>query len=214
MSQLLATEHDLMRAAKKLINPGRALLAIVGAPGSGKSTLAGWLVSRLNEDKQGIAAQFPMDGFHLSNEILEELGLRQLKGSPASFDAFGFIAAVSRAVSEPDQPLYLPSYNRELHEPIAASIVISPSAQIVIIEGNYLLSKASPWQKLAPFFTQTWYIDEDISICKQRLVERQIKAGRTRSEAELWYESNDRVNVATVEKTRFLANYLIASSIP
>jgi len=70
---------------------GRAIIGIAGAPGAGKSTLALRLVAALADRGVGVA-HVPMDGFHLADAALERLGLRQRKGAPETFDAFGYLA--------------------------------------------------------------------------------------------------------------------------
>ena len=76
---------------------GRYLVAVAGPPGSGKSTLAEQLVMGLN-DRAGdnLVGIVPMDGFHLSNEALDQLGERHRKGAIHTFDAHGFVALVEQ----------------------------------------------------------------------------------------------------------------------
>ena len=67
----------------------RRLLGVLGAPGSGKTTLAEILVAEVNQAAgHEVAIEAPMDGFHLQDEQLLELGILPLKGIPASFDAY------------------------------------------------------------------------------------------------------------------------------
>ncbi len=69
-TQLVA---DLVQRAAALIpERGRAVLGVTGPPGAGKSTLAAAIVSGVGP----AAALVPMDGFHLSNQVLMSLGRR------------------------------------------------------------------------------------------------------------------------------------------
>ena len=64
---------QLFGRARNLADLGsRRLLGITGGPGAGKSTLAGQVVDELGE----LAVLVPMDGFHLADAVLDELGLR------------------------------------------------------------------------------------------------------------------------------------------
>jgi pantothenate kinase len=56
----------------------RLIVGIVGAPGAGKSTLADQLDTLLGYD----AVLVPMDGFHLANRVLADLGRQQRKSAP------------------------------------------------------------------------------------------------------------------------------------
>lgn len=61
--------------------PERLVVGLAGAPGSGKSTIAERLKTGLKA--AGIfAGLVAMDGFHLSNAVLDELGRRNRKGAP------------------------------------------------------------------------------------------------------------------------------------
>ena len=86
MSRTTAT--DLARIIKtRAAGQERILVAIAGAPGSGKSTLAANLATRLGP----MAEVLPMDGFHLDNARLRQMGLFHRKGAPETFDAESFV---------------------------------------------------------------------------------------------------------------------------
>ena len=123
------------QAAALARQPGRAVLGITGPPGAGKSTLTDALLAELGPD----VGHLPMDGFHLADVQLDRLGLRERKGAPETFDVDGYVAALSRLHSAPDSVLYVPGFERDLEQPIAAAIAIPPAARLVITEGNYLL---------------------------------------------------------------------------
>ena len=75
--------------------PERLVVGLVGAPGSGKSTIAEQLKTDLKA--AGVfAGLVAMDGFHLSNAVLDELGRRNRKGAPDTFDVEGYLATLDR----------------------------------------------------------------------------------------------------------------------
>ncbi len=81
-----------------------------------------------------------MDGFHLSNAVLEQLGRRDRKGAIDTFDAAGYVSALHRARSDYRiRDVYVPDFDRRLDEPVAAGHVIPADCRLVITEGgNYL----------------------------------------------------------------------------
>ncbi|MDE3722277.1 nucleoside/nucleotide kinase family protein [Nocardiopsis sp. N85] len=189
----------LLRAAEG----GRVLLGLTGAPGAGKSTLARHLVAgvdaRLGE---GAAGYLPMDGFHLSNAQLERLDRLDRKGAPDTFDAHGYAALVRRLLVETDHPVYVPDYDRRLHEPIAARHVIAPHTRLIVTEGNYLAWDAEPWGGLRPLFAGLWYVEADDALRERRLLRRQMAGGKDEEAAREWVERSDRANGELVKRLR------------
>jgi len=206
----LASESAIIDAALPLVGPKRSLLGIAGPPGAGKSTFAQWLVSRLNEACRTLAvAYLPMDGFHLSNVALDAVGLTDRKGSPASFDGVGFLALLQRLADDTTQTIYAPDYSRTLHEPIAASIAIVPTNRLIIVEGNYLLLPDEPWAQASRLFAEIWFIEQTLAICHARLVDRQLRSGKSPEEAEHWFRTNDELNWNTVSESKATAKRII-----
>lgn len=123
--------------------PGRrVLVAVAGAPGSGKSTLAEALVARLAD-----AVLVPMDGFHLDDRVLAARGLLARKGAVETFDADGFAALAAR-LTQPGREVVFPLFDRLREIAIAGAGVVEPAHRIVVLEGNYLLLDAAPWNRV------------------------------------------------------------------
>ncbi|WP_159943244.1 MULTISPECIES: nucleoside/nucleotide kinase family protein [unclassified Nocardiopsis] len=181
----------------------RAVLGLAGAPGAGKSTLARHLVAGVDRALgPDTAGYLPMDGFHLSNAQLDRLGRRDRKGAPDTFDAHGYVALVRRLLTETDHPVYVPDYDRRLHEPVAARHVVTPRTRLVVTEGNYLAGDEEPWARLRGLFTQLWYVEADDEVRERRLRERQRAGGLDEEAARAWVERSDRPNGELVKRSR------------
>ena len=87
MEALLAHIAELRERAA---DGTRLLVGVCGPPGAGKSTLAAAAAERLE------AVVVGLDGFHLSNRVLERAGLRDVKGRADTFDRAGFVALLRR----------------------------------------------------------------------------------------------------------------------
>src|SRR5882724_4386889 len=136
-----STAAELAEDIRRVAAGGqRLIVGIVGAPGAGKSTLAGQLDALFGDD----AVLVPMDGFHLSNRVLADLGRERRKGAPDTFDTCGYVALLRRLRQQTDDVVYAPTFRRDLEEPVAAGVAVSRQTPIVITEGNYLLLDTPP----------------------------------------------------------------------
>ncbi|WP_017597731.1 nucleoside/nucleotide kinase family protein [Nocardiopsis lucentensis] len=180
---------------------GRTVLGLAGAPAAGKSTLARHLVAEINDrTAPGTAGYLPLDGFHLSNTQLSRLGRRHRKGAPDTFDAHGYVALVRRLLEETDHPVYVPDYDRDLHEPVAARHVIEPHTRLVVTEGNYLANDEAPWSRARALFAELWYVEAPDEVRELRLHRRQRAGGLTDDAARDWVERSDRPNGELVKR--------------
>lgn len=188
----------------------RVILGLAGPPGAGKSTLAEFIVdyARARDSGSGSgageswAAYFPMDGYHLSNAQLRRIGLENRKGAPATFDTGGYLAMLSRLAADSGEDVYVPAYDRTLHEPIAARLLVPGTARLVVTEGNYLALDEPPWRDARRFIDQLWYVDAADALREERLVARQLAGGRTPDEARDWVGSSDGPNGELVKLSR------------
>lgn len=178
------------------------MIGLAGPPGSGKSTISARLAEELD------AAIVPMDGFHLPNEVLENRGLRAIKGAPQTFDAEGFVDAV-REIRSGDADVSLPDFDRVGDEPRADRILVPMSSSIVIVEGNYLLLDSSPWFELRQLFDVVAHLDIDPTVRVQRLIARHVRFGKTAAEAADFVHTSDEPNAALVEAASHRAHLVV-----
>jgi pantothenate kinase len=212
---VIATRGELVSRARALAStPERVILAIVGAPGSGKSTVTEMLLQTLRDDPPAgctpeWVAHLPMDGFHLADVQLDRLGRRDRKGAADTFDAAGYVATLRRLVERTDDPVYVPGFERDLEQPIAASIAIPGESRLIITEGLYLLHDEGEWRMAAEYFTESWFCVVDQDLRTQRLIERHVRYGKTPDEAAKWVMNVDEHNARVVERSRSRASRLI-----
>jgi len=197
-SALQASVEELTRRATALAERGRrTVLGITGCPGSGKSTLATTIVDRLGADR---AVAVSMDGFHLSNRVLEELGRSSRKGAIDTFDAEGYAALLDRIAhaQAPDPPVYAPAFHRELEESIAAEIEVVSTVPLVVTEGNYLLAPEGAWPRARRHLTEVWFLEPPDPLRRARLAARHESYGRSPEEAAAWTNGPDEDNARAI----------------
>lgn len=197
-------------SASQETTSNRIIIGIVGAPGAGKSTVTAEIAEVLHE--RGIdVAVLAMDGFHLSNRQLARLGLSAVKGAPQSFDAAGFVAALRRVASH-EADVYVPVFHREIEESYAADGLIPASAQVVLVEGNYLLLDSQEFEDFARvrhYLTESWFLQPDESTRIDRLVLRHVRHGKEPQAAIDWALGPDQRNAELIHESRTNASLVV-----
>lgn len=202
-------EELLARVRARVAGGGRVILGIAGAPGAGKSTLAAALVDAVDPSGE-VAARVPMDGFHLADRELDRLGLRTRKGAIETFDGWGYLALLQRIRAERDHTVYGPEFERDLEQPLAGAMPVTPATRLVVTEGNYLLDPADPWPRVRAELDEVWFVDVDDDIRRERLVERHIRFGKTPEAARAWVAEVDEANAARVARHRDRADLVVS----
>ena len=179
----------------KRVASRRFIIAIAGPPGAGKTTLSKALVKDL---ARSLPAHYvPMDGFHLDNATLNEMGMLDRKGAPQTFDAAGIVTAVKR-LHQKQETVSLPAFDRAKDMSIPDAISIPAALDVIVIEGNYLLLNYAPWNTLAPMFGLTICLSPSMDILRGRLVQRWLDHGMTAAGAEARAAGNDIPNAQHV----------------
>src|ERR1035437_1257830 len=131
--------------------PKRFIVAIAGPPGSGKSVFAEqlhWLAYRGTMHKDVRSEALPMDGFHFPNAYLEshtrklpdgtEIPLAWVKGQPDTIDIPNLKRHLMLLRTRPET-LAWPGYSRASHDIVPDKYRVHQSANLIFVEGNYLL---------------------------------------------------------------------------
>lgn len=179
----------------------RILVFLSAPPGAGKSTLVSFLEFLAKENSPEIKLQsIGMDGFHRRQEYLlshtvnvngKEISMVEIKGAPVTFD----LETLKKKIAEVKEGNLCkwPRYDRLLHNPVEDAI--SVSADIVLLEGNYLLLDMEGWRALSGYADFTISLSADEEMLRERLIERRTATGVKRDKAEQFVDFSDMANV-------------------
>ena len=183
---------------------GRKVVAyLAGPPGVGKTILSKYL-EKLSKEHQEFTTirALGIDGFHFNNAYMNAhfamvdgstIPMKLIKGAPETFDLDAMQSKIREVKQEEvDWPLY----DRNIHDVVPDAI--SVEAEILLIEGNYLLLKDSRWTNIRTLADYTAFIKADSEMLKTRLIERKVRGGSTQGEAEQFYKTSDSRNVDLV----------------
>ncbi|MDA8804081.1 phosphoribulokinase [Amylibacter sp.] len=184
------------------LRQGRRFVAIVGPPASGKSTLANELQKQISG-----SCVVPMDGFHLSNEELEEAGLSDRKGSPDTFDVGGLELVLEKILGGGN--VMFPTFDRSLDCVIQNGGMVKSKDHTILVEGNYLILNKGPWKKISSHWDFSIMLDVSQEIIEKRLLERWAVNGFNADQAAFKTKNNDLPNAMIVKNNSLEANYCV-----
>lgn len=187
----------------------RMTMGFAGGPGVGKSTLAAQLVAALNEANPGRAALVPMDGFHMKHAKLEAMGQTHFKGAPHTFEAGDFVAFLQR-LKTATGPVSGPGYSRKIEDTVEDAFTVAPEAQILVVEGNYLLLDSGAWAQVKPLLDFSTFFVVPREMVRARLMKRHGEEGLfTEERNRAHIERNDLPNYDLIMTTLERADLVI-----
>lgn len=190
----------------KMTMDRKVMAYLVAPPGAGKSTLAKFLekLSRERSAEVDPIRALGMDGYHYTAAYMrvttveregEQVLMRDIKGAPETFDLDLLVEKIREVRSEgTDWNIY----DRKIHDVLPD--YWSVEDDIILLEGNYLLLKEAGWTNVRVLCDYSVFIDAEPSLLRERLINRKVLGGKSREEAERFFEFSDAKNIERVLK--------------
>ena len=185
----------------------RKVIAYLAAPpGAGKSALAKFLeqLSRERSNEVEPIRALGMDGFHFTAAYMnvttidrdgQKILMRDVKGAPETFDVDLLVEKIREARHDGTN---WNVYDRKIHDVLPD--FWSVEDEIILIEGNYLLLKESPWTNVRVLCDYSVFIEADENFLRERLINRKVAGGSSREAAEKFFDFSDAKNIERVLK--------------
>ena len=190
----------------KMTMDRKVIAYLVAPPGAGKSTLAQFLekLSRERSNEVDPIRALGMDGYHYTAAYMrvktverdgEQILMNKIKGAPETFDVDLLVEKIREVRSEgTDWNIY----DRKIHDVLPD--YWSVEDDILLIEGNYLLLKEAGWTNVRVLGDYSVFIEAEPYLLRERLINRKVAGGKSREEAERFYDFSDSKNIERVMK--------------
>ncbi|MBQ6004745.1 MAG: nucleoside/nucleotide kinase family protein [Selenomonadaceae bacterium] len=190
----------------KMTMDRKVIAYLVAPPGAGKSTLAKFLeqLSRERSKEVEPIRALGIDGYHFTAAYMnvkkierdgEEILMRDIKGAPETFDVDLLVEKIREARQEGTN---WNIYDRKIHDVLPD--YWSVEDDIILLEGNYLLLKEKGWTNVRVLADYSVFIDAEPNFLRERLINRKVMGGKSREEAERFFDFSDSKNIERVLK--------------
>lgn len=192
----------------------RFVLGIAGATGSGKSTVAALLAEFARQVELPFAVRtIGIDAFHFPGTYLsthrgaDGSVLQEWKGRFDTYDVPKLVRALDSFRSGDN--VDLPAYSRKIHDPVEHALHIEEKNVLLIVEGLWLLYEGAGWRSVGDRLDRKVFIEADQSKVRHNVVERHVRGGRGREDAERYYDRVDRHDSELAERTKTNADLIL-----
>jgi pantothenate kinase len=185
----------------------RFVVGISGPSGSGKSVLSAILVELLKDQENFDCLVVDLDAFHLTQSDLSEKGLSNVKGRYDTYD-IELLAQKLQSFKNKEVVVF-PRYSREDHEPHHDGPVAQSENIILLLPGLWIQRNEESWKNIRDFIDYAIAIEGDQQKMRQNTINRHMRGGRTKEDAERFYARSDYINTQEILQNSAIANLTV-----
>lgn len=177
----------------------RMVMGFAGQSGSGKSVTVEIMRSLILADNSDLTVcTADIDAFHFPNSKLNTMRdskgvvLRSIKGRYDTYDVYALQDVLARFKA--GEYVAMPRYSRVIHDPVADGVVVEEGPALLLIAGLWLLRDTPDWRAVRAHIDHMFSIEGDHVRMREYSIERHMRGGRSREDAETFYERSDAPN--------------------
>lgn len=138
------------------------------------------------------------------------------RGAAFTFDVQSFLQFVRnlcKPLTAESRTLHAPSFDHSKKDPVENDIHVTPSARVVIFEGNYLSLAWGEWKEASDLMDELWFVEVSFEEARKRLIKRHVEAGIVNDEeaAGKRADDNDLINGQEIVEGRVEVHEIIFS---
>ena len=181
----------------------RVVVAFAGQSGSGKSVTIAILRTLLAQNGCPYAVRIAdIDAFHYHNEYLDHTQgfdgttLRSVKGRYDTYDVAHLSDFLADFVS--GKQVVIPQYSRSTHNPTKEGHPVTEEKVLLLMAGLWFLRDTAEWAQVRAHIDHTFLLQGDSARLRAYSIERHVRGGRSREDAERFYDESDACNAREI----------------
>lgn len=177
----------------------RMVVGFAGQSGSGKSVTVEILRALLADGPSDLRVYTAdIDAFHFSNAYLDTTTDNEgtiLRGVKGRYDTYN-VSLLERTLTQfvAGESVILPHYSRKIHDTVAEGQQVEAGPALLLLAGLWLLRDTPDWREIRTHIDYTYLIEGDTARVREHSVVRHMRGGKTREEAEFFYDTSDLQN--------------------
>jgi len=181
----------------------RVVVAFAGQSGSGKSVTIELIRTLLSQKECPYSVRIAdIDAFHYHNEYLDNAQgfdgkvLRSVKGRYDTYDVSRLSDFLTDFVA--GKQVVIPQYSRITHNPTEEGHPVAEEKVLLLMAGLWFLRDTAEWAQVRTHIDHIFLLRGNPARLRAYSIERHMRGGRSREDAERFYDESDARNAQEI----------------